>query len=210
MKADDLTLAMVEKALGEPADKWEARCYEIAVKMVRLGLVEGVAVYGHYHGPICPWSPFFASSGGGFVHHGWIALSDGRVLDPTRWVFEGEEPYLYLGEFHSKEDEEFYDEGGNKVRTMLGRNNRPRYDESEQQRSFAAVSPEVWAHIASLVEDVLRESRELSIYETMWLANLPPETLRPFAAEIYAALEAMGLKAFIPIDNYRRVKGRRG
>ncbi len=92
------TLAQCEKAVGEPASAWVARCYEISFKIVAKGLVDGEAVYGHWLGDIAPGSHFADRKRLGFVSHGWILLKDGRVLDPTRWVFENVAPYLYVGE----------------------------------------------------------------------------------------------------------------
>lgn len=91
------TLAECEKAIGEKAQAWVARCYEISCAIVKAGLVDGDAVYGHWIGPVSPKSHFARARGLPFVPHGWILLKDGRVLDPTRWVFENVEPYLYVG-----------------------------------------------------------------------------------------------------------------
>jgi hypothetical protein len=92
------TLAEAEAVIGEPASKWVSRCYEIAYALVEKGLVPGRAVYGHYLGPVMPSSPFHdRHSACDFTGHGWVSLPDGRVLDPTRWVFEATEPYLYVG-----------------------------------------------------------------------------------------------------------------
>lgn len=96
-KPDDLSIAQVERALGEKAEKWVARCYEIAGRIVAAGLVQGVAVYGHWKGPVDRHSHFGSRRNLPFIRHGWIQLDDGRVLDPTRWVFENARPYLYLG-----------------------------------------------------------------------------------------------------------------
>jgi len=96
------TLEVCEKALGEPAKKWEARCYEIAYKIVKAGLINvhgdhGEAVYGHWRGPIHPRSCFAKKCAVGFVQHGWIWIaSEGLVVDPTRWVFEAKTPYLFV------------------------------------------------------------------------------------------------------------------
>ena len=83
--AGDLTLAQAEAALGEPAARWEMRCYEIASRLVHARAVEGKAVYGHWRGPVHPAAPFTSVV---VVRHGWINLPDGRICDPTRWVFE--------------------------------------------------------------------------------------------------------------------------
>lgn len=95
------TLAECEEAIGEPAKKWVARCYEIASKIVKAGLVSrerglgGEAVYGHWVGPISPRSHFAERRHLGFVQHGWIHVPTGLVIDPTRWVFEARSPYIY-------------------------------------------------------------------------------------------------------------------
>lgn len=93
------TLAECETAIGEPANAWAGRCYEISCKIVKAGLIDGgEAVYGHWVGPVHPESRFANRRGLPFVLHGWIQLEDGCVIDPTRWVFEHVEPYLYVGE----------------------------------------------------------------------------------------------------------------
>lgn len=93
------TLEECERALGEKAKAWVARCYEISYRIVAAGLVDGEAVYGHWTGDLAPGSYFARLKRGiPFVPHGWIQLKDGRVLDPTRWVFEDVAPYLYVGE----------------------------------------------------------------------------------------------------------------
>lgn len=92
------TLEQCEKAIGEKAPAWVARCYEISCAIVKAKLVDGVAVYGHWTGPVHSNSHFANRRGLPFVAHGWIRLKDDRVLDPTRWVFEHVKPYLYVGE----------------------------------------------------------------------------------------------------------------
>lgn len=93
------TLEECERALKEKASTWVARCYEISCRIVAAGLVDGEAVYGHWIGDVAPGSYFSERSRAlGFVNHGWVLLKDGRVLDPTRWVFENVAPYLYVGE----------------------------------------------------------------------------------------------------------------
>lgn len=96
------TLQECEKAIGEPASAWVARCFEIASKIVAAGLVSrerglgGQAVYGHWVGPISPRSHFADRRALGFCNHGWIYVeARGMVIDPTRWVFEAKAPYIY-------------------------------------------------------------------------------------------------------------------
>lgn len=90
------TVAEVEQTIGIPAQDWKGRCYEIASLLVKHKLVDGVAVYGHWLG--APGSYFRAKRSLGFVQHGWVKCEEGEVVDPTRWVFEDKDPYIYVGE----------------------------------------------------------------------------------------------------------------
>lgn len=89
-----LTVKRVEKVIGQRASKWKGNCYGIAGALVAKKLVEGVAVYGLYHGHIAKTSMF---AGQPFARHGWVLAPDGTVIDPTRWVFEDVEPYIFEG-----------------------------------------------------------------------------------------------------------------
>src|SRR5688572_27046285 len=99
-----LTVSQVEKAIGVPVDKWSGNCYSIACSILRARLVKGRPAYGHWLGPVHPKSPFYSRSRAPFQRHGWIVLEErgahaqrpGLVLDPTRWVFEAAEPYIYV------------------------------------------------------------------------------------------------------------------
>ena len=100
MKPDKLTVEIVEKAIGIPAQKWVSRCHEIASAILDAGLVKGRAVYGMYLGPVDEGSHFNHKSP--MHRHGWIKISRTRVVDPTRWVFEDVPPYIYCGPFSSE------------------------------------------------------------------------------------------------------------
>jgi len=205
-----LTLKRAEKVLGEPATKWAGRCYEIACRLVDRGAVKGVAVYGHWLGPVHPKSRFYRT-GPLFVQHGWVILPDKRVLDPTRWVFEHIAPYLYIG------PADHYDEGGTQFRAATS-GLPPRWDPEEEQHFFDyTVLPygTAWAFI----EKLLRLDRELdrpdyepgqmSDAQLFWLANADPAMLGVHAATIYAAIDKLGRRALIPLDNWLRVQRER-
>lgn len=86
--------------VGIPLHKWPGRCYKIAVAVCNAGLVPGgKPVYGHWRGyvtPECVVQSFHTSRySSGFCRHGWIWVEDeGKVVDPTRWVFEGLRPQI--------------------------------------------------------------------------------------------------------------------
>jgi hypothetical protein len=201
---EGLTLTDCEEVLGEKAPLWAGRCYEISSRIVAAGLLDGTAVYGHWLGPVHPKSPF--AGGRPFVQHGWVVFpNDRRVLDPTRWVFEHEEPYLFLGD-----PGKLYDEGGNEWRGAT-RGPVPSFDVSEKQFDFdkRVMDTATWKFVERYLEiDYMDEDQVpgvLSKQQVFWLANAPLADLGPHAKTVYDALVKKGEEALIPIDNFRRV-----
>jgi hypothetical protein len=137
------------------------------------------------------------------VQHGWILLEDGRILDPTRFAFDGREPYLHVGPLTAE-----YDEGGNQWREGSP---VPAYDPDERQIKFSqSVLPgPAWTHVEKILNvqywgRLKQEPGKLSVGQVFWLANAPFETLQPHVVAIYKAIETIGEAAFIPMDNRRR------
>ncbi len=208
MKKDSLpSLAQVEQALGEKADKWAGRCFEIASRVVASNLVKGVAVYGHFTGRIDPKSYFGNRSHMAFCQHGWVLLdvkNDGRVFDPTRWAFENKKPYLHVGPLTQE-----YDEGGNRWR-LVQMGTAPDYCESEKKIKFSAtcLPSAAWNHVEKLlgIEYAFSTQEPGSLCESQvyWIANAPFDLLEPHAATIYKALSRKNLGGWVPFDNQSR------
>lgn len=96
-----LTVDDVVDATGIAVDDWPGNCYAIAVALVESGLLPDrfEAVYGHWTGPISSRSRFADRRALGFTGHGWALDPDsGTVVDPTRWVFEHADPYIFVGQ----------------------------------------------------------------------------------------------------------------
>jgi hypothetical protein len=198
------TLAECEKAIGSKAEQWVARCYEISCAIVAASLVDGEAVYGHWIGDIASGS-HFANRGQRlpFVQHGWILLKDGRVLDPTRWVFEDVAPYLYVGvepdhwsvtpcancgllkeehrdDGHKDQCEMFevekwpYDEGGNAWREAMTRGRPAPVAEGPRKKSGLSGFTAVW--VAALLGD--DDVSTLATNQIFYLANLSYQTIK--------------------------------
>jgi len=210
MKPDELTLAHCEEALGEKALAWAGRCYEIACAIVDAKLVRGVAVYGHWLGPVDEKSTFWRGGTLPFVQHGWIVLHDDeRILDPTRWAFEARAPYLFLGLPTKLDGRACYDEGGNSFRGAT-REAPPDFDPDD--RMFDITKSVMDSATWRFVEEYLRldvteqEPGILTLHQLMWLANSPLAQLGEHASKVYAAIKKLDLEAFIPIDNARRVE----
>lgn len=197
------TLAQAERALGEPARKWAARCYEIASRIVEAKLCPpgSAAVYGHWLGPVAPGSHFDRGIRLPFVRHGWVLLPDGRVLDPTRWAFENVEPYLYTG------PNDHYDEGGSQWHNSR-QGTAPSFDPNAH-----AFDLDIDLHTKTFLKTLLPSTLTnlsgqlvVDIHQLMWLANTDPRKLGVHAPTIFRAICTAGQRALIPIDNLRRVE----
>lgn len=226
MKAADLTVAKVEKAIGIPVAEWSGNCYAIACAILRAKLVKGRPAYGHWLGPVHERSPFATRGRAPFQRHGWIVLPDGSVLDPTRWVFEAAEPYLFHGmqqddadcvdcgykEYEHDEDDDSptcggytapdwpYDEGGDQLRAAM---QRPMPMLMTGDRLLRLRLPKK-------LRDRLGLPVEMSHSQLAWLANLPYKTLGRDAWLVCQELAAAGCKAYIPVDTWERADAERG
>jgi hypothetical protein len=203
-----ITITQLEKEWGAPVEEWEGNCYGLACAAAKLmnrqGCKGAVPIYGHYQGEVHPTSMFH---GHPIVQHGWVLMSNGDVLDPTRWAFEGRKPYLYRG------PNDCYDEGGNAVRmAMIGE--PPRFDLDDEIHN---ITPEMLpAEAWRFVEKVLNldhcfgedeyEPGDVTRTQLAWLANYDPRMMRGHATAIYTLLKELDFQAFIPIDNRTLVK----
>lgn len=195
-----ITLKEAELAIGEPAKDWAGRCFEIASRLVDEGAAPGIAVYGHWIGPISPKSYFAKRRGFGFVQHGWIAYGGAYIIDPTRWVFEARAPYIYYGLA------DHYDEGGNRLRMAM----------APPRPKTIAVDEKVYDYGPHLDDEgakaYLRRMfprnppGKLGRAQLFWLGNRAPQTLDGHAKAIFAMFKRMGNSEIIPIDNRRMVE----
>jgi hypothetical protein len=189
------SLAEVEEVLGIPATDWVGHGHAVAPAIVAAGLVDGHVVYGDWRGDISENGRFRHAIGRPIVHHGWIALDDGRILDPTRWAFEGKPPFLYVGPPGND-----YDEGGNLHRwaTM-----QPPPTYRAEDIVVPATRMSLFGHLAML--DLLGNPSSITVPMLVWIANLPVELLGDLAATVYADIVTVGHEALIPVDNLMMV-----
>jgi hypothetical protein len=194
----DLSVQEVAKATGIPVETWPENCYAIACALVKAKLVEGKPMYGHWLGPVDPNCRF---AGRPIVSHGWVETGREKfgpheavyITDPTRYVFEGKEPYIWRG----VDFDEFYDLGGNRLRAML-------------QRPVPTYNAEEHVDLVGSVEDMgfvfnLLGSSAVDKNRLFWLANLPLQALGERAKAVYQMIVDAGLKAAIPLDNYELI-----
>jgi hypothetical protein len=227
------SIRQCEDALKEPAHKWVARCYEIAWRIHAAGLVPGRPVYGHWLGPVHPQSHFGGRYRLPFQRHGWVLMDEdtGKVFDPTRWVFEAAEPYLFVGEppdvllAACRECECLEEEH---TRTGFFRPCRNTgcacpdyqapepwpYDEGGDRLRRATMRPvppgegAIVIHLPAELRDALGLPFRMTEEQVCWLANLPYSVLGEHANTVYRALQRRGQVALIPIDNLHRARAR--
>lgn len=190
------TAAEVAKRIKWPLKTWPGNCYGVACAMLKAGIVRGRPTYGHYHGFISPLSIPFGHRSGGFTHHGWITRKT-TIVDPTRWVFEACDPYIYIG----PKDDEDYDMGGNRVRHMIM---RPPPEFSTQYKSYT-----VPGHLLPFAKMMLKyDSDVICGPQVMWLANLPLDMLGDMAKPVFEWIaNDVGIPGFIPMDNRLYILG---
>lgn len=191
-------MQLLAEKIGIPLGEWPGNCYAIACALVRCGAVEGRAVYGHYLGPVAPGTMF---DGKPIIQHGWVETADGRIVDPTRWVFEDVAPYLFEADACAATD---YDEGGNVFRgACLGQ--PPAHDPGG--RVVPIEDPEAKVLVSGLLgREGIQEA--LCTAELHWLGNQLPHALGNRASALYAFLARVGERGWIPIDNWRKVMER--
>lgn len=186
---------MVAGRIGMELETWPSNCYAISCAMVERKVLKGRPVYGNYLGEVDESSMFFGKP---IIRHGWIERADGMLVDPTRWVFEGVEPYIYVGPPSAE-----YDEGANVLRARYARP-APIYDPNKQM----VVVPEGPAReLFSALLGMPAVRAEINTEQAFWLGNMALQALGNDAQAVYTALAAMKMQVFIPVDNYRKVMG---
>lgn len=190
-----LTPQQVADELGFPVHEWPGNCYAVAFQMIEKGLVSGRAAYGHYLGEVKEETLF---DGKPIVRHGWIVTDQGQIIDPTRWVFEGCEPYIHCAIDGSKD----YDEGGN---TFLLKTMRPAPEHDPESPQLKDIKSKDDQIMISLLLTRSTLQTQLTLPEAHWLATLPLPILEDRAQPLYALICELDWKAFIPYDNYHKV-----
>lgn len=196
-----LDVIEVARQIEVPIDWWPGQCYGIAGELLRKGVVEGSLRYGHWCGPVSPDCVIesFAKGAVMFCRHGWIEQDDNTIVDPTRYVFEAREPYIYIGE------NDHYDAGGNLFREATEKP-CPNYSATDKR-----VTLSVWKFCPVAHRFVMAElfggAPGITFDMAFWLANLALPRLREHARPIYKAFVDAGQGALIPTDNRTLVLG---
>lgn len=188
----------VVTAINIPLSRWPGNCTGIASAMMEAGLVDnGYLQRGHWVGPVAKGSHFYGKP---IIPHTWIEMND-YIIDPTRWVFEAAQPYIWVGE-----DMACYDPGGNLLREMI-MNPCPPFNPNLKHVELP-LDKVCASYVLNWLQDAGMPTEAgviTSVNHCFWLANLPLQHLGPIAKPLYEALIAANFKASIPIDNYRMV-----
>lgn len=181
------------KAIGIPLKDWPGNCHAIAFALVKGRHVKGTVTRGLWHGPIAAGTMF---SGRPFTGHSWIRCGS-AIVDPTRYVFEGVAPYIYVG--NNKEG--YYDIGGNKLREALTEMRpAPKYD-AKQKQYLVPIG-----NVGKTVIAVAKGGKEVLCAEQVaYIANRPPSDFGPYAKAVYKWLDLIGCSSYVPIDNWEYI-----
>ena len=182
-------------AIEIPVGKWPGNCHGIAMAMLERKLVQGELCYGNWWGPIAEGTLFAPRNIA--PHHGWIEQDGGIIVDPTRWVFEGSEPYIFQG----PDPENYYDFGGNRLRASF-RKPPPEWDENARKIWEEAYLP---SFLIQILLNFFPWQTGYTRDQIFWMANLSPEELQPFTRDFYEWLREEGLAGYVPLDNMQRV-----
>lgn len=192
---EELTIEDVEQALDLPASKWHGQCYGIATGILEAELIEGDPIYGHFLGDISDEGFWRGRKGHPFVQHGWILLPDGQILDPTRFSFENEDPYIYIGDGGTD-----YDEGGDMWRAAtLQPCPVPKGDRVKNQ-GWELGTNETFAF--QLLTGTPFD--KMTTEQVFWIANLPYAAMSSYIPIVYPVLKRYDMTGLVPLDNWRR------
>lgn len=202
-----LTVKQLEQYIGSKAADWAGACYGVAARAAEM--IEGARpVYGHYLGYVHPRCMFAPAAKAGFVQHGWVALADGRILDPTRWVFEKRRPYIHVGPAGSD-----YDEGGNRFRAkQIGPAPEFDFDDKAVNVTPSMLPSDAWNYVESILglDKMFMDDEytpgDITVPQLQWLANQDPRSMQGHAKPIFELLERLKMRGFVPYDNWVMVK----
>ena len=184
----------VADAIGLPVRLWRSKCYAVSVRALESGVLDGFQekhgrlfpAYGIYTGPV--------SGPRTMNRHGWLESVEGHVVDPTRWVFTGEYPGLWLGPVDD------YDLGGMRLRAAV-RSVLPPAPEGRPVHLGINDPSDMAAFDRVLRDSSASRTGAVTVNRLHWVMGLPLELLGPDAAMFYRTADRLGLSAYVPLDN---------
>jgi len=132
----------------------------------------------------------------GFYRHAWVLVNEKYIIDPTRWVFHGKDPKMYICE---KGDRKDYDQNMVRFRSQFPRVFPPSENNTSNVVNFN-WSKDLVELLQTLSLKIDHDFKTMHMNQVMWVANLPPPVLGNLQAEVYNKLYEMKLTGFIPVD----------
>lgn len=199
-------ISEIEKAIGSRTQLWVGSCYAVAEAIIEAGLIKGRPQYGFYFGPVSPQSLLYTECRS-LYRHGWILCEDADlIVDPTRWVFEAVDPYLFV----TTADDSHYDYGMNRFRAASLRPPPDPLPNAQGEIDWVELKPGS-ADVRNLICGIFGvqagagEPVRLAQNQLVYLGSYPMHILEPHAREVYELLIENDAKACIPLDNRRAV-----
>lgn len=194
-----LSIIPLAKCLKLQPRDWINRCHEISSLAIKKGCIAGSVIYGNYYGPVgldCPKEEWIIRKKQGYpIRHGWIRQPDNVIVDPTRWVFEGVNPYVALILSSDKEHKE-YDPGAQLLRARTAGPLPTRGSDKLEHNLELDKALITWSKV--MLQD--KQGPPYTVLQIMWLANLTPTVLGVVAPSFYRALADADYKTAIPVD----------
>lgn len=130
----------------------------------------------------------------GYFRHAWLLINETYIVDPTRWVFDGRQPKVFICSRDTNHI--MYDEAMIKFRSLIKR--------EYPIEGTGKITICNWSDDVKILLKTLSLSNQdfnkMSSNQIFWLANLPVNVLGELKFEIYDKLISESFKMFIPID----------
>lgn len=186
------TMDQIVELLGPP-EGWVHNCYATATQLLGSGLLQPIVDafgplrlgYGNYDGWVAKDTPYHGKP---VIRHGWIELEEGIVIDPTQWVFTGDEPSLAVVGITD------YDFGACRFKQSVRQDVvPPAYEPEHGVIRWTVNDPTISDFAAALLGDHSRISDGfLSRGQAHWLGNRPLSVLRELRPIFFEHLTCWG------------------
>lgn len=197
-----------EKNVFGDINKWAKNCYAVSMAIYpfikeQLSYCDKVkkveVVYGKWLWYTSENSVFEC----GVSNHWWLEITYDKkviVIDPTRWVFEDIEPYIYI---NIKTDE--YDRAWQEFQIMMRQNKTNKIPEEIPDDDIIDIS--FWKDIDIFIYEKVLENKHSNFTKRnlLYIANTPIKYLWWYEKTIMNTLIDNWFRAFIPVDTYELV-----
>lgn len=193
-------MQLIADKIGMPVEDWRGNCHVVAGRFLDHGIVHGRIRRGLWCGYIHPLGFFGTRWASEFTGHTWILKDDGEVCDPTRWVFEGCDPYIHTG----PEDAD-YDYAGDRLRQLICRD----FPEAgDDERSIRLPEGPLRDMIAVASGHRVGAGDMVTRHQAIWICNLPLAVFHQYPVEAlqWAENTPEVRRAWFPMDVWNHMQ----